>query len=227
MSTLTNQTVLVTGAAGALGGVVAAKFLKEGYQVLATDLHSLKNSMKNEKNLQWLKMDVSDSQSVIAQSSLLQTVDVLIHCAGGFRFGAVVGTRDEDLDFLINVNLKSAFFLTREILPSMMKRNFGRLFFVSSRSTLHAPAGMAAYAASKAGLNMLVSSLSEEIKKYNINVNAVLPTVLDTPANRKDMPQADFSTWVKTEELAEILFSLTQSYGKPINGALISVAGRL
>jgi NAD(P)-dependent dehydrogenase (short-subunit alcohol dehydrogenase family) len=86
---------------------------------------------------------------------------------------------------------------------------------------------MSVYSATKAALNALTASLAEETKSYDINVNAVLPSIIDTPANRKDMPKADISKWVTPEALAEIIFSLTQPWGKPIHGALIPVAGRV
>jgi NAD(P)-dependent dehydrogenase (short-subunit alcohol dehydrogenase family) len=176
-------------------------------------------------------MDLGDSASVHQTADDLAhrgiQIDALVHCAGGFRFAMADETSDDDLDFLLGSNLRSAFLLLREFLPGMKKRNFGRLVFVSARATFSSTAGMAAYSASKAGLNMLVSSLAEEVKRQDINVNAVLPTVLDTPANRKDMPQADFSTWVAPSALADIIYSLTQPWGQPIHGALIPVAGRI
>jgi NAD(P)-dependent dehydrogenase (short-subunit alcohol dehydrogenase family) len=115
----------------------------------------------------------------------------------------------------------------RELLPPMKKRGFGRIVLVSARATLNPPAGMSAYAASKAGLNALVSSVAEELKDFDININAVMPSMIDTLANRRDMPKADFKKWVSPDALAEIIFSLTQPWGKPIHGALIPVAGRL
>jgi NAD(P)-dependent dehydrogenase (short-subunit alcohol dehydrogenase family) len=151
----------------------------------------------------------------------------LVHCAGGFRYAPIDQLEDKDLQFLIDANLRSSFYLVRALLPEMKKKNFGRLVLISSKSTLQAPAGLSAYAASKVGLNALVSAVAEEVKSFDININAVMPTVIDTPANRRDMPKADFSSWVSPAQLAEIIFSLTQPWGKPIHGALIPVAGRV
>lgn len=222
-----NQGVLVTGAEGALGSVVAARFLEAGYAVWAT--HRPGHAPKKEAaGLNWIPMDLSDSVSVKkGLEGVGEEISHLAHCAGGFRYFHVEQTPDSELDFLMDSNLRSAFLLCRELIPGMKKRGFGRIVFVSSRATLQAPAGMAAYAASKAGLNMLTSSLADEVRSFDINVNAVLPSIIDTPANRKDMPKADFSAWVKPEELAEIIFSLTQPWGKPIHGALIPVVGRV
>jgi NAD(P)-dependent dehydrogenase (short-subunit alcohol dehydrogenase family) len=178
--------------------------------------------------VKWLQGDLSDAARVRALAPELRSAEAWLHCAGGFRFAMAEQVGDDDIEFLLNSNLKSAFLLSRELLPAMKERGFGRIVFVSTRATLQPPgAGMGLYAASKAGLNQLTLSLADEVRKFDINVNAVLPTVLDTPTNRKDMPDADFSAWVKPVELAEIMFSLTQPLGKPIHGALIPVAGRL
>ncbi len=242
----TPKKILVTGADGALGGAVVKRFLKANCEVLATYLKQpgkpenlqpehLRDVKVTESNANptkygdanWIQMDLTDSSSVKNGVASIGSIDALIHCAGGFRFLKVDETDDESLNFLFNTNLKSAFLLSREVLPSMKKKNFGRIVFISSRSTFNPPAGMAAYTASKAGINMLTASLADEVRSFNINVNAVLPTVLNTPANQKDMPKADFSSWVPLDELAEIIFMLTQPWGKSINGALIPVAGRL
>ena len=216
------MTILITGAAGALGSIVAKKFFSSGCEVIATDFATPADPQK----VRWIPIDLSKPESVHTGLAQVGAVDGLVHCAGGFRFSKLEETSDRDFNFLIQANLSSTFYLLRELLPGMKKRNFGRIVVVSARATLQPPAGMSAYAASKAGLNALVASVAEEVKSFNININAVLPTILDTPANRHDMPKADFSTWVKTEELAEIIYSLTQPWGKPVNGALIPVVGR-
>ncbi|MGZ3687291.1 MAG: SDR family NAD(P)-dependent oxidoreductase [Bdellovibrionota bacterium] len=221
--TKNSRSVLVTGADGALGAKVYERFLAAGHEVHAT--YHLEKP-KSDASVHWHQVDLGDSRAVHSVLGALK-IDQLVHCAGGFRFANAEQTSDADLDFLINSNLKSAFYLVRELLPKMKERNYGRIVFISSRATLASPAGMAAYAASKSGLNMLVSSLAEETRKFDINVNAVMPTVIDTPANRRDMPKADFNQWVSAEALAEIIFSLTEPWGKPIHGALLPVAGRL
>lgn len=222
------KSVFVTGAQGALGKHVVSRFLEAGCKVWGADLRIQDPTLFSKNSagsMQWLEMDASSSASV--RSNLPQDVEAWIHCAGGFRFAKTDEVSDEDLDFLINANLRSAFLIAREILPGMKRRGFGRIVFVGARATLAAGAGMGPYSASKAGLNMLVSSLAEEVKPYDINVNAVLPSIIDTPANRKDMPDSDFAKWVAPEELAEILFSLTQPLSRSIHGALIPVSGRV
>lgn len=217
--------ILVTGAEGALGSQVARLCAEAGHAVHGT---CLKPGMANPElhaGIHWIAIDVTDPDEV--REKIPAEIDVLLHCAGGFRYAPVDEVGDGDLDFLLNTNLKSSFLLARQVIPGMKKRNRGRIVFVSAKATLQPGAGMGPYSASKAGINALTLSLAEEVKGFDITVNAVLPSIIDTPANRKDMPKADFSKWVPAPELAEIIYSLTQPFGKSIHGALIPVAGRV
>lgn len=215
------RSVAITGARGALGSQVLKRFLDAGCRVIAID----RTPPADRGDIQWIELDVTDPKAV--RERMPTDVDALIHCAGGFRYTSVESFRDEDLDFLLNTNLKSAFLLARQVIPSMKNRNFGRIVFVGAKATLHPSAGMGLYSASKAGLNILTASLADELREFNINVNAVLPSIIDTPANRADMPKADFSKWVGAGELAELIFSLTQPLTGSMNGALIPVNGRV
>ena len=228
MKSQSQRRVLVTGAAGALGQKVCEEFLKKGDAVIGTflDAQSLPPHLMSKNQIEWLSVNLSHPHELHQKLKNLN-IDVLVHCAGGFRFSMVDQLSDQDFDFLIDSNLKSSFYLVRELLPQMKEKNYGRLVFISSKSTFHPPAGMAAYCASKAAINALVLSLAEEVKKFNIQVNAFLPTVIDTPANRMDMPQSDFSSWVNPSELAEMIYEMTTERRKSIHGALIPVAGRV
>ncbi|MBC7690833.1 MAG: SDR family oxidoreductase [Methylotenera sp.] len=236
MTNPTHPIVLVTGAQGSLGKFVIRKLLHQGYQVIAT--HHLTKptpAAPLEKSptatLTWVQMDVTSPQSVKAAIQglppQLSKIDHLIHCAGGFRYAMGDSVRDDDIEFLLDVNLKSSFYLIRELLPKMKKNAFGRIVLVSSKATLNPGAGMGIYGASKAALNALVSSVADEVRSFDININAVLPSVIDTPVNRKEMPKADYTTWVTPDALADIMVSLIEPWGKPIHGALIPVAGRV
>jgi len=217
--------VVITGVNGALGKIVAKKYMDSGIRVIGMDV--VKSTESKSEKMDFMTVDLANSESIRKALQSVQ-VDALVHCAGGFRYAKVDETSDADLDFLWNANLRSSFCLVRELLPGMKKQNFGRIAFISAKGTLlQGGAGLSAYAASKAGINMLVTSLAEEVKDNNINVNAVLPTIIDTPANRSAMPQSDFSKWVKPEELAEIIYALTTPLGNPIHGALIPVSGRV
>lgn len=220
---MNSMKVLVTGARGVLGNAVLKKYAESGAKVYGADLPG---SFEKVQGAEFVPVNLSDSKSVQDQLKGLE-VDVLVHCAGGFRFAMSDQITDADLDFLLNANLRSGIVLARELLPSMKKKNFGRMVFVSAKATMGPGAGVGAYAASKAGLNMLVSSLADETKAFDINVNAVLPTIIDTKQNRMDMPQADFKSWVRPEQLSDIIYSLTTPWGNPIHGALIPVAGRV
>ena len=223
MTSMKSMKVLITGARGVLGSSVLQKYAQTGAKVYGVDLPG---EFQNSHGAEFIPLDLSDSKSVQSALSGLD-VDVLVHCAGGFRFAMTEQITDADMDFLWNANLRSGIVLARELLPGMKKKNFGRMVFVSARATQAPGVGVGAYAATKAGLNMLVGSIADETKDFDINVNAVLPTIIDTPNNRSDMPQADFTKWVKPDEISEIVYGLTSPWGKPIHGALIPVAGRL
>jgi NAD(P)-dependent dehydrogenase (short-subunit alcohol dehydrogenase family) len=205
------KTALITGAEGALGKVVCKKFSDEGYSVTGTDHKDL---------------NLADSKDI--QNKLKgKNFDVVVHCAGGFRFSPIDEMKDEDFQFLIDANLKSTANILRQVIPNMKKNNFGRIVLVGSSGALNPKSGMGPYAATKAGLHALVMAAADEVKKFNININAVLPSVIDTPANRSAMPKADSKSWVSPQDLADIIFSLTQDMGNSIHGALIPVNGRV
>lgn len=231
MSQKSFNRVLVTGAEGFLGRHVVEKFLKaHQFEVFGT-YHPSK--MKDEsshsertKEVKWIGVNLTDSSSIHNLFSEF-SADIWIHCAGGFRYAFTDKITNEDLDYLINLNFKSTIFLLRELLPKMKKNNFGRIVFIGSNATLKSPAGMGAYSATKAALNILTHSIMDEVKQFDISVNTILPSIIDTPINRKEMPASDFSKWVSTEQLADIIFFLTSDWGNPIRGALIPVAGKL
>lgn len=217
--------VLITGVDGALGHTVANRCLEEGFSVLGTCFRLPETNSQTQNNIQLIQMNLASPHEYFKLDQ--QEIDTLIHCAGGFRWAKTEDLKDQDLEFLIDSNLKSAFYLVRKLISGMKKQNFGRIVFVSARATLKPGMGMGAYAASKSGLNILTQSLAQEVTDFNINVNAVLPSTLDTSANRKDMPSADFSKWVSLADLTEIIFSLVQPWGRSIHGALIPVSGRV
>jgi NAD(P)-dependent dehydrogenase (short-subunit alcohol dehydrogenase family) len=124
------------------------------------------------------------------------------------------------------VNLKTALHASRAAIPFLRQSKQGRIINVGATAALKAGAGMGAYAASKAAVHRLTESLAEELKKDNVTVNAVLPSTIDTPTNRADMPKADFTKWVTPRALAEVILFLASDAGAPITGALLPVTGR-
>ena len=225
------KTIVVTGAEGALGGTVVECFLRHGHRVVGAHRPGHEPRLRGLANTAWYAMEGASAESVREGFSRVRAdegpIGTLVHCAGGFRFAPVDATTDEDFQFLVDGNFRAAFNLFRELLPEMKREGFGRIVVVSARSSLNPTAGVGVYTATKAALNALVAAAADEVKKFDITINAVAPTVIDTPANRKDMPDADWATWVTREQLAEVIYALTSSVGKPIHGAVIPVAGRV
>lgn len=217
--------IVITGATGSLGHAVLNKFLEAGDSIIA--IHAPNQKVPATPGVEWFGIDLTVRKSVLDFFSKLDEVDAVIHCAGGFRFGHIDALSGEDFHFLNSVNFESSYFVASGAVPSMKKRKKGVLLFVSSKATLTPAAGMSAYAATKAAINAMVVSLAEELKGDGVRVNAVLPTVIDTPSNRKGMPHADTSKWVSPEDIAEILYDLTLPKAKSITGALIPISGRM
>ena len=220
-----SRRILVTGAAGALGRSVVSAFLDHGDRVFGT--HFPGHPPKDQNGPEWIAADLSERSEVRALFDRVGGVDAVVHCAGGFRFSTAESISDEDLRFLISVNFESAYFVASAAIPGMKERGGGSLLFVSSLATRTGASGVSAYVATKSAVNGLVLSLSEELKTAGIRVNAVLPSTIDTEANRRDMPKADFSKWVPTAEIAELLRTLTLPKSKSITGALIAMPGGL
>jgi len=225
---------LITGAQGAVGSVVAQRFLDPGVEVVGVDRSYDADGLHAHPEIGeaycHLKMDVTSAEEVSAGVALIEKergpINALIHIAGGFRAAPLHELSDRDLDFLLQLNLRSSFLLARETMKVFREREFGRMVFVSTATTLSPGAGTAAYAASKAGVNMLVQGVAQEVKALDITINAVLPSIIDTPANREAMSSMDFSTWVPREHLAQLIFSFTEPHMASVNGALVPVVAR-
>ena len=154
-------------------------------------------------------------------------VDALVHLLGGFGGGKPVGeTPDEVWDQMMNLNLRAGFQMFRAVLPAMTKAARGRIVAVSSRAAVEPMANFAAYSVSKAALIALVRTVALEVKDAGVTANAVLPSVIDTPANRASMPKADFSKWVPPESIARLLVWLTSDAASDVTGAAIPIYGR-
>ncbi|MDA9282243.1 SDR family NAD(P)-dependent oxidoreductase, partial [Pseudomonadales bacterium] len=160
---------------------------------------------------------------------LLQThgaVDVLCNIAGGFQMGETVfETLDETWDFLFNLNTKSIIYMTQKIVPAMVAAGCGKVVNVGAVAATQGQAHMGAYLASKSATIRLTESLAEEVKQAGVNVNCVLPAVIDTPRNRSDMPDADFGQWVAPEHLAAVIGFLASAEAIAVHGAAVPVRG--
>lgn len=154
-------------------------------------------------------------------------IDALVHLVGGFSGGSPIAeTSDETWDLMMNVNVRGAFLAMRAVLKPMMEAKRGRIVAVGSRAAVEASPNFAAYAISKAALVALVKNVAAETKDSGITANAVLPSTIDTPANRKAMPKADFSKWVAPESIAKLLLWLVSEDAADVSGAVIPIYGR-
>nr|QOL00271.1 dihydroanticapsin 7-dehydrogenase [uncultured organism] len=225
--------VVITGAAGVLGAAVARAFVSAGASLVLMDRAGvsrdpLKDTADPHVFLEGIDLtDPAEAQHAMdTASSKLGGIDVLVNIAGGFRWETIAAGSLETWDFLYAINLKTALCACKAALSYLPADN-GRIVNVGAAAAAKAGTGMGAYTASKAGVAKLTEALAEELKDKGINVNAVLPTVIDTPANRADMPKADFSRWVAPEALADVIVFLSSHASRAITGASILVSGRV
>jgi len=171
--------------------------------------------------------DLAEVERVVGSAlDRFGAIDVVVHVSGGFKGGISVSETDlETWNFLIHLNLSSAFLVARAVLPAMLARGHGKLIFISSKAGSQPAANEAAYGASKGGLEILVRDLAEETRRHGVNVNAVAPSTIDTPANRKANPQADYRMWVQPESLAGVIHFLASDAARDIHGAIVPVYG--
>jgi NAD(P)-dependent dehydrogenase (short-subunit alcohol dehydrogenase family) len=234
---LKNRIAIITGGTGALGRAVVSAFIEEGSKVVCTYIideelsHYSSSLTENQRsNLVFVQADVTKEKSVaeVVQKTLERfgRVDVLVNIVGGFTYAKIIDTDEKTWDSMMNINLKSTFLCSKAVLPQMIKQNYGKIINVSSRPGLKGSSGVGAYAASKAAVMNLTETIADEVGDYEINVNAILPSTIDTPANRKSMPDADFSKWVKPEEIARVITFLASDDSRSISGAGIPVYGK-
>ncbi|MFT3792172.1 MAG: SDR family oxidoreductase [Rudaea sp.] len=222
--------IAVTGAAGSLGSAVVRAALDAGATVAAID-HAPVGASADDPHLHAfggvnLSSPETAEKVVATIGDRLGGLDALVNVAGTFRWEKLEGGSLATWDLLFNVNLRTAVAASTAALPLLVKSNAGRIVNIGAAGAVKAGAGMGAYAASKAGVFKLTEALAEELKDRGITVNAILPTTIDTPANRKDMPDADFSRWVKPEQIADVILFLLSDKAQAVTGALIPVAGR-
>lgn len=232
-----SRNVLVTGASGGLGAAVVASFARAGDRLLLVgrrepELRALAESLGLPRERAIIAAaDVTQHGALDAAlrdaGERLGPVEVAVHLAGGFKGGqALVETPPETWEQMLRLNLTSAFVVAQAVLPAMLERGRGRLIFVSSRGGSVPGPGAAAYGASKAGLELLVRDLAEETRARGVQVNAVAPSIIDTPANRRADPGADVAAWVQPDSLAGVIAFLASDAARDISGAIVPVYGR-
>lgn len=235
---LANKIVLVTGAVGGLGTSVVRHFHSEGATVICADNRAGRSaetfSDLDQSRLTYIdNIDVTnpdDVESLCQQAIETHSrIDVLVNAAGGYRAGQPVHETEVDtFDFLINLNTKSVFLVSGAVAKRMLDvGNGGRIISIGATGGLKGGKNSAAYSASKSALFRIMESMALELKDSGINVNAVYPSIIDTPANREQIPKADFSKWVTPESLAAVIAFLASDSAKDITGAAIPVTGRV
>ena len=221
--------VVVTGASGALGKVVVASALARGARVAAVD-HAASALKPTPERIELGGVDLTDAteakRAIDAAASHFGKLDALVNIAGGFAFETVVEGDPKTWQRMHALNVLTALNASRSAIPHLTASGAGRIVNVGAMGALQAGAGMGAYAASKAGVHRLTEALAAEWKG-KITVNAVLPSIIDTAANRASMPNADFAKWVRPEELAEVILFLASDAASAVTGALLPVNGRV
>lgn len=231
------KVVVVAGGTGALGSAVCRAFLFAGARVIATYLHTNEfDALRAEAGAAAARLSGSivdltnaEAAATLVENTLAQhgRLDILVNAIGGYAGGKNLWEVDAaTYGRMFDLNLRPAFVLSRAVIPVMIRQGRGAIVSVSSRAALGHAAGASLYAASKAASLVLMNSLAEEVKGHNINVNSVLPSIIDTLANRKDMPDADYSAWPKPDEIARVILFLSSEDAKLIHGASIPVYGR-
>jgi NAD(P)-dependent dehydrogenase (short-subunit alcohol dehydrogenase family) len=227
---LSGKVVAVTGSDGALGQAVAATLAGYGAKLALITRAREAAGVRPAGASHYGGIDLTAESS--ARSAMEQIardagrLDALINVAGGFRWEKMGGGTLDSWDSMYKMNLRTAVISCQAALPYLLQAGGGRIVNVGAMTATKAGAGMGAYAASKAGVAKLTEALADEFKDQGITVNAILPSTLDTPKNRLDMPQADFSRWVAPAKAAEVIAFLISDNASAVTGALIPLPGR-
>jgi NAD(P)-dependent dehydrogenase (short-subunit alcohol dehydrogenase family) len=208
------KTVMITGAAGNLGAAVSKAFSGLGANVVPVDLPT---------NL----LDQAQVDAAVKDAlRQFKRIDVLCNIAGGFRMGAPVHeTSDKDWNFLLDLNARTVLHTARAVVPHMLAAGGGKIINIGAYAAQKGAAQMGAYIASKSAVIRLTETMAAELREKNINVNCILPTVIDTPQNRAAMPKADPARWVAPADLARVIVFLASDAARAIHGAALPVTG--
>jgi len=229
---LKNKRVAITGAFGTLGTAVVGRALAEGALVAALD-HAAAPKSPSEFGDAVLIGGVDLAEAQGAKSALAQAaealggLDALVNIAGGFAWEKIEGSSLDTWDRMFRMNLLTAVAASQAALPWVLKSPSGRIVNIGAAGAIKAELGKGAYAASKSGVMRFTEALAEELKERGITVNALLPSIIDTPPNRADMPDADFARWVRPEQIGDAIVFLLSDRAQAITGSLIPVVGRV
>jgi len=224
MIRLNNKVIMITGATGGLGQPVTAVFSNAGATVVVVERQPSKSLPDGVLGFTADVTNESDVQRVVTEvKNKTKRIDCVINLVGGFAMGRLTETNASDWSKMLTLNLTAAFLLSRAVVPSMIEQGSGRVIHIGARAAIDPFPGAAAYIVSKSGLAAMIRVLALELAGSGVNVNGVLPTIIDTPANRKNMPDADYTKWVKPESIAQLLVFLASDEASAINGALIPI----
>jgi NAD(P)-dependent dehydrogenase (short-subunit alcohol dehydrogenase family) len=237
MFDFSDRVVMVAGAAGNLGQAVARAFHAARAKLVLLDRHQdhlpglFPELASSSEHLLLGSVDATDpvsvEQAVKTTLERFGRIDVLANTVGGYRAGTPVHeTPLETWDFMLDLNARTAFVLSRAVVPAMRERGYGKIVHVAARAALAGPAKAAAYSISKSAVVRLVESMAAELRNDGINVNCVMPGTIDTPQNRQAMPTADHGRWVPPEAIADVILFLASDAAWPVNGAAVPVYGR-
>ncbi len=227
-----DQVVLITGAAGNLGTATAALFRAEGARLALLDrrlekLDAAFAGWEAHREAVDLTVEESVNEAVANVVAALGRIDVLANIGGGFRMGPPLHeTALETWEFMMDLNARSVFLMCRAVIPHMLAGGHGKIVNIGARPGLGANARMGPYSASKSAVIRLTEAMAGELKHEGINVNCILPSIIDTPQNRKSSPDADFSRWVTPASIAGVIRFLCSADAADIQGAAIPVYGR-
>ncbi len=230
------KVALVAGGTGGLGRAVSLAFLRESAELIVTyrddqEFVDLKTQAgENVSRLTGRQVDVTDEaaveQLIAGIGTQGKTLDVLVNSVGGYAGGMKLWEMDTKvLDQMLALNLRSGFILSRAAATVMLRQGKGAIVNVASKAALDHGAGVAAYAASKAAAVAMMDSLAADLKGTGVRVNSILPSIIDTEANRKGMPGADFAKWPKPEDIARVILFLCSDDARVVHGAAIPVYG--
>jgi NAD(P)-dependent dehydrogenase (short-subunit alcohol dehydrogenase family) len=231
-----DKVVLVAGGTGGLGRAVSISFQDEGAKVIVTyrrdeEFERLESEARRDgPPIEGQRIDVTDEHAVqqLIEATLAQhgKLDALVNTVGGYAGGVKLWESESDvLDRMLSLNLRSGYVLARAAVPHFIKQGRGAIVNVAAKAAIDRPAGAAAYAASKAAAVAMLDSLAAELKGSGVRVNSILPSTIDTEANRRAMPNANFSKWPKPEEIARVILFLCSDEAKVIHGAAVPVYG--
>lgn len=234
-NSVNGKTVAITGGFGSLGLATAQFLVSRGARVAligrgaAPASDALPAALKDAVLLGGVDLvDADAAQTALEKAAeALGGLDALVNIAGAFRWETIADGDARTWDLMFDLNVKTALNASKAALPALLARGAGRIVNIGAGAGQKAGLGMGAYSASKAGVARLTEALAEELKDKGVTVNAILPSIIDTPQNRADMPDADFTRWVQADEIASVIAFLISSDARAVTAAAIAVNGRV